>query len=50
MSIWFYFNIIFMILTWRWAMKDFENGREKLGWVNIVISAWNGAAAASAVV
>lgn len=42
-------NLVLCYLTWKWALLDFENGRNKLGWMNIVFSAWNAAAFASAV-
>jgi hypothetical protein len=49
MSFWVIFNIFFAWIMLKWAKRDFENGRNELGWLNIVFSAWNAAAAASAI-
>lgn len=49
MSLWVVFNIFFAWLMLKWAKRDFEEGHNKLGWMNIVFSAWNAAAAASAI-
>lgn len=49
MSFWVALNILLAWLLWTWAMRDFENGHNKLGWANVVFSAWNAAAAASAI-
>ena len=43
------FNLLFCYLTWKWAQRDFENGHNSLGWINIFVSAMNAAAFASAV-
>lgn len=42
-------NLALAIMSWKWANRDFETGHTKLGWMNIVVSAVNGAAFASAV-
>ena len=42
-------NLALAIITWKWAKADFENGQNKLGWINIVASAVNAAAFASVV-
>lgn len=47
MSIWVLLNIIFAWVLWTWAKRDFEKGHNGLGWMNIVFSAWNAAAAAN---
>lgn len=49
MSFWVALNIFFAWLMLKWAKADFENGRNGLGWMNIVFSAWNAAAAANAI-
>ena len=38
-------NLLFAYLSWKWAMDAFENGFNKLGWMQIFISALNMAAA-----
>jgi len=48
MSIWVLINIILVWFCWDWAKRDFENGKNTLGWINIFFSAWNAAAAANA--
>lgn len=40
-------NLIFSYMTWKWAQRDFENGHNSLGWINIFVSAMNAAAFAS---
>jgi hypothetical protein len=47
MSIWFFLNVFFAWLMIVWARKDFENGRPAMGWISIVLSAWNAATAAT---
>jgi hypothetical protein len=42
-------NTVVMVLCWRWATRDFENGNTAMGWFNIFFSAWNAASIASAV-
>ena len=49
MSFWVVLNIFFAWLMLKWAKADFENGRNGLGWMNIVFSAFNAAAAANAI-
>lgn len=49
MSFWVALNIMLTWLMWEWAKRDFANGHNKLGWTNIAFSAWNAAAAASAI-
>lgn len=49
MSIWVLLNIFLAWLMWKWAQRDFEAGNNKLGWMNIVFSAWNAAAAANVI-
>ena len=49
MSAWILINAVVMVLCWKWATRDFENGNDVMGWVNIFFSAWNGAAIASAI-
>jgi hypothetical protein len=49
MSIWFVLNVFFAWIMLKWARRDFENGHNGLGWMNIVFSAWNAAAAANAI-
>jgi len=48
-EIWIVLNFIFMIVLGFWAKRDFENGYNWLGWLNLFFSAWNAAAFASAV-
>ena len=48
MSFWVVLNIIFARVMLKWAKRDFENGHNGLGWMNIVFSALNAAAAANA--
>jgi len=43
--LWFLLNLIFAWWTWRTANTHFEAGSNALGWLGIVISAMNGAAA-----
>lgn len=43
------FNVFLAWLMFTWACRDFQAGDVKLGWANIVFSAWNAAAAASAI-
>lgn len=42
-------NIVIMYLSWKWATEAFDNGQNNLGWIQIFISAMNGAAVASAI-
>jgi hypothetical protein len=49
MSGWVILNIFLAWLMLKWAKRDFENGNNTLGWVNIFFSAWNAAAAANAI-
>lgn len=42
-------NLALAIITWKWADRDFQNGNNRLGWINIFFSAMNAAAFASAV-
>jgi hypothetical protein len=49
MSAWIILNTVVMILCWKWATHDFENGNTTMGWVNIFFSAWNAASIASAI-
>jgi len=49
MSAWVILNIFLAWLMLKWAMRDFEAGRNGLGWTSIVFSAWNAAAAANAI-
>jgi hypothetical protein len=49
MSVWVVLNIFFAWLMLKWAKRDFDNGHNTLGWMNIVFSAWNAAAAANAI-
>jgi hypothetical protein len=34
-------NIFFAFLMGYWALKDFENGNNKIGYVNLVFSSFN---------
>jgi hypothetical protein len=34
-------NIFFMLLMGYWAMKDFEMGRNNIGYINLFFSAFN---------
>lgn len=47
MSIWIILNIFFAWVCLKWARRDFENGHNVMGWINIVLSAWNAATAAN---
>ncbi len=49
MNAWVIVNIFLAWLMWKWAERDFENGHNKLGWMNIFFTAWNAAAAANAI-
>jgi hypothetical protein len=49
MDIWVGLNIFLSWLFMIWARRDFENGYNGLGWLNIFFSAWNAAAAANAI-
>ena len=49
MSFWVVLNIFFAWFMLKWAKRDFENGRNGLGWMNLVFSAWNAAAAANVI-
>ena len=42
-------NLAFSYLTWKWAKRDFENGHNTLGWINVFVSAMNAAAFTSTV-
>ncbi len=48
MSIWVVLNIFLAWLMLKWAKRDFEEGHNAMGWINIFFSAWNAAAAANA--
>lgn len=39
-------NAAFAALFWHWANNAFENGMDKVGWLYIVVSAWNAASVA----
>lgn len=49
MSVWVILNIFLAWLLLKWARRDFEAGYNGLGWMNIVFSAWNAAAAANSI-
>jgi len=38
-----FLNLFFAILLAYWAKRDFERGFDKLGWINLVFSAFNAA-------
>lgn len=38
-----FINIIFMMLLWNWSKAEFEAGNNSGGWINLVLSAVNGA-------
>ena len=40
-------NVAFTYLSWKWAMDAFDKGFNTLGWIQIFVSALNGAAFAS---
>jgi hypothetical protein len=40
-------NLALAVISWRWAMQAFEQGQPVAGWVNIALSAMNGAAVLS---
>jgi hypothetical protein len=40
-------NLALVVLSWRWAMQAFDHGQNGIGWINIIISAMNGAAVLS---
>jgi hypothetical protein len=42
-------NVVAMIMCWRWATRDFANGKTTWGWLNVFFSAWNAASIASAI-
>jgi hypothetical protein len=44
-----FLQVIFAIVFWRSANTAFENGNDSVGWLYIVISAANAAAAAATV-
>ena len=43
-------NILFAVLFWKMATDAFEEKRETLGWFNILVSAFNAAAAANVLI
>ena len=40
-------NVILVFIYWYWSMDAFDEGRNVLGYMNLFISAMNGAAVAA---
>lgn len=43
------FNIFFSLISWKWSMEAFQLNRNFLGWTQLILSAVNASAAASAI-
>jgi hypothetical protein len=42
-----FLNIIFAVVYWQWSKEAFDEGRNVIGYMNLFISAMNGAAVAA---
>jgi len=44
MNILLILNVVFAVLGWKWSMECFEDeNRQLIGWVYLIVSAWNAA-------